>query len=548
MKQSYFSNRRLTRNNKGFSLVELIVVIAIMAILAGVGTAGYSKYIEYANKNADKTLVGNLMRAVETGTNSTMFVPSDSIEISATTYPVGFIALNTEGAKVITSSSTKKEVSGECSFETKTVTYVVETGKTIKCSQCDETERKPFYEKKITTISYCTTHSQSLPSYPSGILSYAIEYADGHTSGGCGGPSHDFTPSKSLTIDSSEFFIENIDDLYEPAESGKCEFVVNGGLVSGVIGQHTNHPLYQAIDAAYDDVNGVKLKYNGWTSKEGLEYATFYAYAPQIFEIVSDQTGLLINAVNNPIISGAASAAGYDLSSFLTEGSYESSADLLDSFSKFLSTNVSAEKWDIAWENAINDKNDEYMFGLEKFGAKNDYIWAARIAYNSSFASYCDANGIASTYTDIIVDYGDDEIGGLVRIPSVVNNYAFSKTGEGSLKESFIKADATNGSTVFEQCKTLYAKYVASPVHAENGSVFYTTTQTLAATGDIAMDKNNGFGGDYFAYYNSYLKEMADLYKEAQKAAGDGIIIIVSVENGVVTCDVSPSAANPRIE
>ena len=41
------------RNNKGFSLVELIVVIAIMAILAAVAVASYSIYIQKAKDASD---------------------------------------------------------------------------------------------------------------------------------------------------------------------------------------------------------------------------------------------------------------------------------------------------------------------------------------------------------------------------------------------------------------------------------------------------------------------------------------------------------------
>lgn len=48
------------RNNKGFSLVELIVVIAIMAILAAVAVVSYSIYIEKANEASDQQYLDNV--------------------------------------------------------------------------------------------------------------------------------------------------------------------------------------------------------------------------------------------------------------------------------------------------------------------------------------------------------------------------------------------------------------------------------------------------------------------------------------------------------
>jgi prepilin-type N-terminal cleavage/methylation domain-containing protein len=48
------------KNNKGFSLVELIVVIAIMAILAAVAVVSFSVYIERANDAADFEYLSHL--------------------------------------------------------------------------------------------------------------------------------------------------------------------------------------------------------------------------------------------------------------------------------------------------------------------------------------------------------------------------------------------------------------------------------------------------------------------------------------------------------
>ena len=53
-------------NNKGFSLVELIIVVAIMAVLVGVLAPQYIKYLDKSKVGADKQLADNLKQAIST--------------------------------------------------------------------------------------------------------------------------------------------------------------------------------------------------------------------------------------------------------------------------------------------------------------------------------------------------------------------------------------------------------------------------------------------------------------------------------------------------
>lgn len=55
------------RNNKGFSLVELIVVIAIMAVLVAVLAPQFTKYVDRSRQSVDAQMVSSVVTAAQTG-------------------------------------------------------------------------------------------------------------------------------------------------------------------------------------------------------------------------------------------------------------------------------------------------------------------------------------------------------------------------------------------------------------------------------------------------------------------------------------------------
>lgn len=57
--------RERKKDNKGFTLVELVIVIAILAILVGILAPQYTKYVEKSRKSADAQNMDEIIRAIE---------------------------------------------------------------------------------------------------------------------------------------------------------------------------------------------------------------------------------------------------------------------------------------------------------------------------------------------------------------------------------------------------------------------------------------------------------------------------------------------------
>lgn len=79
---------RKKKDNKGFTLVELVIVVAILAILVGILAPQYTKYVEKSRKAADVSNLENLVTAFKTA------AADGTTDIKAGTY--GIVISNKE--------------------------------------------------------------------------------------------------------------------------------------------------------------------------------------------------------------------------------------------------------------------------------------------------------------------------------------------------------------------------------------------------------------------------------------------------------------------
>ncbi len=95
-------------NNKGFTLIELIVVIAIIAILAGILAPQYTQYLERSRESNDLQSATNLLRAASVG----------AADVASTTQITG------TGVYIIHWRTDEKNVGGLPNFVIQPVTVV----------------------------------------------------------------------------------------------------------------------------------------------------------------------------------------------------------------------------------------------------------------------------------------------------------------------------------------------------------------------------------------------------------------------------------------
>jgi prepilin-type N-terminal cleavage/methylation domain len=86
----------MKKNNKGFSLVELIIVIAIMAVLVAVLAPQYIKYVEKSRESKDLAALDEILRAAQTAAVDPSINPvGGSIAVTVTGGKITLVATTT---------------------------------------------------------------------------------------------------------------------------------------------------------------------------------------------------------------------------------------------------------------------------------------------------------------------------------------------------------------------------------------------------------------------------------------------------------------------
>ena len=86
------------KNNKGFSLVELIIVIAIMAVLVGVLAPTYLQYVEKSKKSNDVQTVDSIVNALEICAIDPEVQVAGDWDLTITITTTGLTYVDSEGA------------------------------------------------------------------------------------------------------------------------------------------------------------------------------------------------------------------------------------------------------------------------------------------------------------------------------------------------------------------------------------------------------------------------------------------------------------------
>lgn len=95
---------RKKKDNKGFTLVELVIVVAILAILVGILAPQYTKYVEKSRQSADVSNLENIVKGFKVAAADTDY----NIILNGTTSAVFTIKMEASGTTITATGAPTK--------------------------------------------------------------------------------------------------------------------------------------------------------------------------------------------------------------------------------------------------------------------------------------------------------------------------------------------------------------------------------------------------------------------------------------------------------
>lgn len=149
-----FLKDRKKKDNKGFTLVELVIVVAILAILVGILAPQYTKYVEKSRKAADVANLENMVTAFKTAASD----GNDQINAGVYTITIG---TQGEGTAATNSTTVKSENLTGSAAEATANTKIEELLASYAGKEWTKTKLKSSKWETSTTAQNVTTTTMS---------------------------------------------------------------------------------------------------------------------------------------------------------------------------------------------------------------------------------------------------------------------------------------------------------------------------------------------------------------------------------------------------
>jgi len=125
------------KNNKGFSLVELIIVVAIMAVLMGILAPQYIRYVEKTRIRADDSIVSDIDKACQATLADEKYYKDAGATITVTVSKAGAITVSgftSVGADFVTEVNTSVYGTTTSQDKFKSKAYTTSAGDVATCT------------------------------------------------------------------------------------------------------------------------------------------------------------------------------------------------------------------------------------------------------------------------------------------------------------------------------------------------------------------------------------------------------------------------------